>query len=226
VDDGVWVSPHVIKEVNDLFLGIFSRSCLLCGNVGEGHEDSGVHCPCIVEEAADDLLDSFLSSFLEEWTVICWTRSLIVLAIIDRIGRKGTVLWFQRGNVGVPCELLHYIFGHGEVDILILVVPFKVDAAVEVAYAVFHNFICFFVRGIIEVLEVVFTNVFDFKVVDSKIEPNGVRVMLPQAGSVGLFMVTMSCKSFLEELVGKNPGLREAIHALLNFHEDVSIESF
>ncbi len=42
---------------------------------------------------------------------------------------------------------------------------------------------------------------------------------------MGLFMVPMSCKLFLEELVGKNPGLREAIHALLDFHEDVFIES-
>jgi hypothetical protein len=119
-DDGIWVSPHVIEELIDLFLGIFSRSCLLCGNVREGHEYSGVHCPYIVEEAADDLLDSFLSSFVNQWTFICWTRSLIVLAVIDRIGREGTMLWFQRGNVGVPCELLRYIFGHGEVNILFL----------------------------------------------------------------------------------------------------------
>jgi hypothetical protein len=75
--------------------------------------------------------------------------------------------------------LLHYIFGHGEVDILLLVVPFKADAAVEVAYAVFINFICFFAKGIVEVLEVVFTDVFDSEVVDSKVEPDGVRVVLP-----------------------------------------------
>ena len=41
-----------------------------------------------------------------------------------------------------------------------------------------------------------------------------------------LFVVPMFGKSFLEEFVGKNSGLREAIHALLDFHEDVSIESF
>ncbi len=81
--------------------------------------------------------------------------------------------------MGVPCELLHYIFGHGEVNILLLVVPFKVNAAVEVAYAVFGNFTCFFAKGIVEMLEVVFTNVFDSKVVDSKVEPDGARVMLP-----------------------------------------------
>ena len=86
---------------------------------------------------------------------------------------------FQRGNVGIPCDLFHYIFGHGEVDILLLVVPFKVDAAVEVAYAVLDNFICFFAKGIVEVLEVVFTDVFDFEVINSKVEPDGARVMLP-----------------------------------------------
>ncbi len=89
------------------------------------------------------------------------------------------MLWFQRGNVGIPCELLHYIVGHGEVNILLLVVPFKVNATVEVPYAVFDNFICFFAKGIVEVLEVVVTDMFDSKVVDSKVEPDGVRVMLP-----------------------------------------------
>ncbi len=80
------MSPHVIKELINLFLGIFSWSCFLCGKFGEGHDDIGVHCPCIVEEAADNLLDSLLSSFVKEWTVICWNRSLIVLAIL---GEKG-----------------------------------------------------------------------------------------------------------------------------------------
>ncbi len=89
------------------------------------------------------------------------------------------MLWFQRGNVGIPCELLHYIFGHGEVDILLLVVLFKVDAAVEVAYVVFNNFICLFVKGVVDVLEVVFTDVFDSEVVDSKVEPDEAKVMLP-----------------------------------------------
>jgi hypothetical protein len=32
-------------------------------------------------------------------------------------------------------------------------------------------------------------------------------------------------KSFLEECVGKNASLREAIHAFANFHVDVSIKS-
>ncbi len=63
------------------------------------------------------------------------------------------MFWFRSGNVGVLCELLHYIFGHGEVNILLLVVPFKVDATVEIAYAVFNNFIFFFAKGIVEVLE-------------------------------------------------------------------------
>jgi hypothetical protein len=74
--------------------------------------------------------------------------------------------------------LFHYIFGHGEFNILLFVVPFRIDATVEVAYAVFDNFICFFAKGVIEVLEVVFTNVFNSKVVNSKVEPDGARVML------------------------------------------------
>ena len=42
--------------------------------------------------------------------------------------------------------------------------------------------------------------------------------MLPKAGSVGLFKVAMACKAFLEELVGKDASLWEAVHAFAYFH--------
>jgi hypothetical protein len=94
----------------------------------------------------------FFAGVVKEWTVICWIGGLIVLAIVDWIGQEGTMLRFQRGNVGVPCELFHYIFGHGEVNIFLFIVPFNVYTAVEVTRPVLNNFICLFSEGIIEVL--------------------------------------------------------------------------
>jgi hypothetical protein len=79
----------------------------------------------IVQEAADDLLDSFFVGIVEEWTFFCWIGGLIVHALVDRIGQEGTMLRFQRGNMGVPCELFHYVFRHGEVDTFLFVFPFK-----------------------------------------------------------------------------------------------------
>ncbi len=110
-----------------------------------------VDCPCIVQEASDDLLDSFFTGVIMEWTVICWIEGLIVLAI-DWIGQEGTMLRFQRGNMGIPCELFRYVFWHGEADIFLFIVPCKVDTTVEVACSVLNNFVCLFLEGIIEVL--------------------------------------------------------------------------
>jgi hypothetical protein len=97
-------------------------------------------------------LDSLFVGVVDEWTVICWIGGLIVLAVVDRIGREGTMLRLQRGDVGIPRELFHYVFWHGEVNIFLFVVPFKVDTAVVVAHSVLDNFICLFLEGIIEVL--------------------------------------------------------------------------
>ncbi len=66
-----------------------------------------VDCPCIVQEAVDNLLDLFFVGVVEEWTIICGIGGLIVFAVVDRIGQERTMLRFQRGNVGIPCELFH-----------------------------------------------------------------------------------------------------------------------
>ena len=62
------------------------------------------------------------------------------------------MLRFQRGSMGIPCELFHYIFWQGEADIFLFVVSFKVDTAVKAAHSVPNNFVCLFLEGIIEVL--------------------------------------------------------------------------
>jgi hypothetical protein len=103
-------------------------------------------------EGSNNLLDLFFTGIVEEWTVICWIGGLIVLVIVDWIAREGTMLRFQRGDMGVPCKLFHYVFWHGEVDIFLFIVPFKVDTAVEVNHSVLDNFVCLFLEGIIEVL--------------------------------------------------------------------------
>jgi hypothetical protein len=68
---------------------------------------------------------------------------LIVLAICNRIERKGTMLWFDRSRMSVMGKLLHDILGHGEVDITSFIMPSEVNATVEIADSVFNNVVRF-----------------------------------------------------------------------------------
>ncbi len=74
------------------------------------------------------------------------------------------MLGFERRGVSMVGELFHDIFGHGEVDISLGVVPFDVDATVEVTGTVLNNVVSFSLEGIVEMLQGVLTDVLDPKV--------------------------------------------------------------
>ncbi len=54
---------------------------------------------------------------------------------------------------------------HREIDDLVLVVPFNGDATIQLAFPIFGVFIVFF-NGLIEMVSILFANVFYAKVVD------------------------------------------------------------
>ncbi len=91
---------------------------------------------------------------------------------------------------------------------------------------VLNNFVGFCPQGVVEVLEIVFPDIFDSEVVDGKIEPERAGFVFPQAWSVGLFVVPMAGKAFLKEFVGEDAGLRETLHSFPNFHVDVTVKCF
>ncbi len=64
---------------------------------------------------------------------------MIVLDICNRIGRKGTMLWFDRSRMSITGKLLHAILGHGEINITFVIMPSEVNATVEIANLVFNN---------------------------------------------------------------------------------------
>jgi hypothetical protein len=47
------------------------------------------------------------------------------------------------------------------------------DATVEVAFPIFNDVVGFCLEGSKKMFEIVLTNVFDAKVIDAKVEPNG-----------------------------------------------------
>jgi hypothetical protein len=55
------------------------------------------------------------------------------------------------GQHDVSCELFHDVFGHGEINIMFVLIPFKVDTTVEVACTILDNFLHFFLEGIVKV---------------------------------------------------------------------------
>ncbi len=84
----------------------------------------------IVEKTAHNLLDALLAGVVQKGTVIGWIGGLIILAVCNWVWCKSTILGFERRGVRITGELFHDIFGHGEVNKSLGVIPLEVDATV------------------------------------------------------------------------------------------------
>ena len=61
---GIRMYGHVIKELVDTITRLFGGCALLGHNGRERHEDGRIDGAGVVEEAADNLLDTFLADFV------------------------------------------------------------------------------------------------------------------------------------------------------------------
>ncbi len=91
----------------------------------------------------------------------------------------------------VSGEVLDCIDRHGNVYQTSAIFPLEIDAAVEIAGPILNNFLCFSVYSRKEVLEILIANVFDTKVVNAQIKPDGLGDMFPNTGHVLYFKVAM-----------------------------------
>ncbi len=98
------------------------------------------------------MLDAFLAGAVQERTIVSWIGRLVILAVCNWIWCKRAMLRFERGGVSITGELLHGVFGHGEVNISLGVIPLEVDATIEITSVVFDDVISLSPEGIIEVL--------------------------------------------------------------------------
>ncbi len=128
--DGVGVHQHVVEELLYPFLGVFGWRRLLRGNVGKIHEDGWVASSSIVEETANYLLDLHFAGIVQEGTLVGGIGCLVILAVCDWIGCKRAMLGFERHGVSITGKLLHDVFGHGEVNISLGVIPLEGDATI------------------------------------------------------------------------------------------------
>ena len=66
-------------------------------------------------------------------------------------------------------------------------------------------------------------DVLDAEIIDCEVELDGSRIMGEESRRVWKLVVSMLGETFLEELVGEDPGLWEAIHTLPDFHVNMPL---
>ena len=114
------------------------------------------------------------------------------------------------------------VAGHGEVDFMFLVVPIKCDAKIPSSFPVFFNFVVL-LKCLDEVVDISFVNVFNTKTVHNQCEADGSPVMSPVPWRDFALAVSGLVKSLGEEVLRNDAGLRQAVHSLSHFTENISV---
>ena len=101
-------------------------------------------------------------------------------------------------------ELFDDVSRHGDIERAFDVVPFEAYSTVEVAVPIFSEFI-FFLDAIYQVVNVLLTRVFYSKIVDDKCECDGAGGVLPKAGRLFAFEVSVGAKRLRSSLLANIP---------------------
>ena len=70
-----------------------------------------------------------------------------------------------------------------------------------------------------------FSNIFDAKIVHGEAETNRASVMCPQSRGCGALAIAMLCQALFQQLLGNDTGLWQAVHSLSYFAVDGSVRS-
>jgi hypothetical protein len=101
-------------------------------------------------------------------------------------------------------QLFDDVAWHGNVKGACVVIPFEPYAAVEVAIPNLGEFIFLF-DAHDKVVNIFLTHIFHAKIVDNKCEGDGVCHVLPEAGRLLAFEISMGARRFLRSLLAKMP---------------------
>ena len=110
------------------------------------------------------------------------------------------------------------VIGHGEINLSLGVIPVKSKSEVTFAFPVFSDVIMFF-DGVDEVVCIFFAYILYSEIVDNKGERDRSPIVHQHPGCVLAFMISLDVEALLEELLGEDAGLRQAIHS--PFYGDV-----
>ena len=110
------------------------------------------------------------------------------------------------------------MFGHAGA-----VLPLEVNARELVDGPIFGDTGVMFLENTEEVLRMMITNIFDTEVIDDEDELNRAPLVTPDTRSGGSLIVVMFIEAFVEEIVGKFSGLREAVDIFAYFEVNPTI---
>ncbi len=122
-------------------------------------------------------------------------------AKLFRLGSVVTMLRLWQGGMLVFLQLFDDVAWHGNVEGACIVIPFEAYATVEVAVLILGEFIFLF-DAHDTVVDIFLTHIFHAEIVNKKCEGDGACRVLPEAGRLLIFEISVEGKAFLEELVG------------------------
>jgi hypothetical protein len=124
------------------------------------------------------------------------------------------MLWAGGNDVFILQELCFDIPRHGNQYCTSVVIPFQLDAAVQVPSPILSKFVFFF-QALNEVLRVLLTDIFYSKVINYTCECDGSPFMSLQSLSVAALVIAVEGKPCLEEFVCKYSSLWETPNCTL-----------
>jgi hypothetical protein len=123
-------------------------------------------------------------------------------AKLFRLGSIGTMLRLWQGGMLVFLQLFDNVAWHRNVKGVCVVILFEAYAAVEVAIPILDEFIFLFdVHD--KVVDIFLMRIFHAKIVDNKCEGDGACRVLPEAGRLLTFEISVGARRFLRSLLAK-----------------------
>ena len=129
------------------------------------------------------------------------------------------ILWL--GVVEVFEGILH-IAQHGEVDLADFIVPIEVEAKVAGPVPVVGKFLVL-LEDVHEVVDVLFALVLIYKIFNTKGKRDIMPSMGPKTRHNLVLPVALCVQSFLEQLLGEEPGFRKSVNASPDFDVNVAV---
>lgn len=125
-------------------------------------------------------------------------------------------------GVGICGALFFDVLGHGNVNVFGCVVPFDGECTVQRACPVSGDSVEF-CKCVEEVIDVLFANIPDAKVINNKGEYDVAHAVVPKTWIAWCGVVVMTGYMFGQPSVGNDFSLLEAVHAFADFDVDPSI---
>ena len=173
----------------------------LCGcKVTEGNKELVVYCTPIIQEVANDGLDSFDTGVVDWGAGVRRVGELLFGAINDGCVTKRRVLRFRWDGVAPFKKEVFNVIIDGQATGAFGVVPGEINAGELGAGPVLGDFIMI-EEDVAKVIGVAFFGVFYAEFVDDKAEEDWAPLVAPEAWGGGTLVVTRLVEAFFKEFV-------------------------